>query len=84
MTLEEAIEQVERTYKENRSGWLYALKRCETKYAERCKKSMDESKQLAEWLKELKTVKNLIKQHDEDSMPEDFWYIDKIREVVQE
>ena len=33
MTLEEAIEQVERTYKENRSGWLYALKRCETKYA---------------------------------------------------
>jgi len=33
---------------------------------------MDESKQLAEWLEELKAVKNLIKQHDEDSMPEDF------------
>ena len=84
MTLEKTIEQVERTYKENRSGWLYALKRGETRYAERCKKGMDESKQLAEWLEELKTVKNLIKQHDEDSMPEDFWYIDKIREVVQE
>ena len=53
ITLEEAIEQVERTYKENRSGWLYALKRCETRYAERCKKSMDEFGQLAEWLKEL-------------------------------
>lgn len=53
MTLEEAIEQVERTYKENHSGWLYALKRGETKYAERCKKSMDEFEQLAEWLREL-------------------------------
>ena len=84
MTLEETIEQVERMHKESRSGWLYALKRGETIYAERCKKSMDEFGQLAEWLKELKAVKNLIRQHDEDSMPEDFWYIDKIREEVQE
>jgi len=44
----------------------------------------DEHRQLAEWLKELKAVKDIIKQHDEDSMPEDFWYIDKIREAVQE
>lgn len=44
----------------------------------------DYYKQVAEWLKELKAVKDLIKQHDEDSIPEDFWYIDKIREVVQE
>ena len=44
----------------------------------------DYYKQLAEWLKELKAVKDIIRQHDEDSMPEDFWYIDKIREVVQE
>ena len=44
----------------------------------------DEHRQLAEWLKELKAVKDLIKQHDEDSMPEDFWYIDEIREAVQE
>ena len=44
----------------------------------------DYYKQLAEWLKELKDVKDIIRQHDEDSMPEDFWYIDKIREAVQE
>ena len=44
----------------------------------------EEHRQLAEWLKELKAVKDLIKQHDEDSMPEDFWYIDEIREAVQE
>ena len=53
MALEETIEQVERMHKESRSGWLYALKRGETIYAERCKKSMDEFGQLAEWLKEL-------------------------------
>ena len=48
------------------------------------KKRMDYNRQLAEWLKELKAVKDLIRQHDEDSMPEDFWYIDEIREAVQE
>ena len=52
-TLEEAIEHVEKIYKENRSGWLYALKRGETKYAERCKKSMDTLEQIVKWLKEL-------------------------------
>lgn len=44
----------------------------------------DYYKQVAEWLKELKNVKDIIRQHDEDSMPEDFWYIDKIREAVRE
>jgi chromosome segregation ATPase len=48
------------------------------------KKRMDYNRYLAEWLNELKAVKDLISQHDEDSMPEDFWYIDKIREAVQE
>lgn len=43
-----------------------------------------ESKQLAKWLKELKEVKQIIAQNDADSMPEDSWYIDKIREVVGE
>jgi len=47
-------------------------------------RELQEHTQMAEWLKELKAVKDIIKQHDEDSMPEDFWYIDKIREAVQE
>ena len=42
-----------------------------------------EFRQLAKWLKELKAVKQIIVQHDSDSMPKDYWYIDKIREVVQ-
>ena len=49
-----------------------------------CLKCANEHRQLVEWLKELKAVKDIIRQHDEDSMPEDFWYIDKIREEVQE
>jgi uncharacterized membrane-anchored protein YhcB (DUF1043 family) len=48
------------------------------------KRELKEHTQTAEWLKELKAVKDLIKQHYEDSMPEDFLYIDKIREAVQE
>lgn len=40
--------------------------------------------QVAEWLKQLKAVKDIIARHDADSMPEDYWYIDKIREVLNE
>lgn len=47
-------------------------------------RELQEHTQTAEWLRKLKAVKDIIRQHDEDSMPEDFWYIDKIREVVQE
>ena len=53
MTLEEAIARCEKIAIENHGGLVYALKRGEAKYAERCKKSMDEFRQLAEWLKEL-------------------------------
>ena len=32
--------------------------------------------------KKLLEIKQIIKEHDEDSMPEDYFYIDKIREVI--
>ena len=35
-------------------------------------------------LEQIKKVKEIIIQHDSDMMPEDFWYIDKIREAVSE
>ena len=35
----------------------------------------DENKALSE-------IEQILKDHDEDSMPEDFFYIDKIREVI--
>jgi len=54
MTLEQAIEHAERAYKESRNGLQYALKRGETKFAERCEKDAEEYGQLAAWLRELK------------------------------
>ena len=86
MTLEEAIEHAEKVAEENEKISLYTP----VEYIpadlsiEQCQNCADDHRQLAEWLKELKVVKDLIKQHDEDSMPEDFWYIDKIRKAVQE
>lgn len=28
-------------------------------------------------------IEQIVKDHDSDRMPEDFWYIDKIREVLE-
>lgn len=52
-TLEEAIEHAEQVYKENHNVDLYARKRGENSYAERCRKCAEEHRQLAEWLREL-------------------------------
>lgn len=79
MTLEEAIIHAEEAASDYEGMiedyWLDS---------EKLAKCANEQRQIAEWLKELKAVKDLIRQHDEDSMPEDFWYIDKIRKAVQE
>jgi hypothetical protein len=53
MSLEQAIKHAERAYKESRNGLQYALKRGETKFAERCEKDAEEYGQLAELLREL-------------------------------
>ena len=53
MSLEQAIKHAERACKESRNGLQYALKRGETKFAERCEKDAEEYGQLAELLREL-------------------------------
>ena len=87
MTLEEAIAHAEqqaiRYEKEAKRKREYGGKFYDDE-VQACLICAEQHRQLAEWLKELKAVKDIIKQHDEDSMPEDFWYIDKIREAVQE
>ena len=93
MTLEEAIADCEEEISDCQID-LDGIAKLLEEYPERkeafaheiddYKKLMDYNRQLAEWLKKLKAVKDLIRQHDEDSMPEDFWYIDEIREAVQE
>lgn len=37
-----------------------------------------------ERIDKLAKIERIIKDHDNDSMPEDYWYIDKIREVLNE
>lgn len=41
-------------------------------------------RQLAKWLKQLQDVKKIVSEHDLDTMPEDYWYINRIRRVVQD
>lgn len=35
-------------------------------------------------MRKYQKIEQIIKNHDADRMPEDYWYIDKIREVVRE
>lgn len=35
-----------------------------------------------EAMKKIQKIEQIIEEHDEDRMPEDYWYIDRIREVI--
>ena len=85
MSLKEAIKHAEEVAKEKyeNANFIANNPLGDKSKIQGCIDCAAEHRQLAEWLKELKAVKDLIRQHDDDSMPEDFWYIDKIREVVQ-
>lgn len=94
MTLDKAIRHCEEVAKEqdklckrydDASGYTRSHNEdIRSANAKKCAECADEHRSLAEWLKELKAVKDIIAQHDADSMPEDYWYIDKIREAVRE
>lgn len=34
-------------------------------------------------MRKYQKIEEIIKDHDADKMPEDYWYIDKIREVIK-
>ena len=36
-----------------------------------------------ECIDKLSKIEEIVKDHDNDSMPEDYWYIDRIREVLE-
>lgn len=79
---------------------LRALKRCETCEEEdifglRCKscscyrmgssaKCYDAIDVGVDTMHKYQKIEQIIKDHDADNMPEDYWYIDKIREVVED
>lgn len=35
-------------------------------------------------MRKYQKIEQIIKDHDADRMPEDYWYIDKIREVIKD
>ena len=35
-------------------------------------------------MRKYQKIQEIIKDHDADRMPEDYWYIDKIREVIED
>lgn len=35
-------------------------------------------------IEQLQKIQEIIAQHDADKLPEDYWYIDKIREVLED
>lgn len=53
-----------------------------------CDVIRDTTKEIEEFYKgeheKLDKIDQIIKQHDNDSMPEDYWYIDKIKEVLEQ
>ena len=59
-----------------------------TEFADRCVECGNEYgrriKELEKSMENLQKIEQIIKKHDNDSMPEDFFYIDKIREVLEE
>lgn len=87
MTLDEGIKTYEEASEKMENEAAYWSLDCDSRSKEIYKGMMDEAiehRQIAEWLKELKAVQDIIKQHDSDSIPEDYWYIDKIRMEVLE
>lgn len=46
---------------------------------------MDQSMKTAiDIMRKYQKIEQIIKDHDADNMPEDYWYIDRIREVVDD
>lgn len=35
-------------------------------------------------MRKYQKIEQIIKDHDTDNMPEDYWYIDRIREVIED
>ncbi len=98
MTIDEAIQKYKKLYEEAKNNatsyaHLEEFKRglkhnTEARYCElskeECIASATEYRQLTEWLEKLQKIEQIIKKHDNDRMPEDYWYIDKIREVLED
>lgn len=44
----------------------------------------DYYQQIATTMHKYQKIQEIVKDHDDDRMPEDYWYIDRIREVIKD
>lgn len=79
-------------------NYLIALKHCETCEAQDiniCKacpdyrrgssaKCYDAIDVGVDIMRKYRRIQKIVRDHDVDNMPKDYWYIDKIREVVED
>jgi len=78
MTIDEAIQNIEIVKEDYWEDDGYGN---ETKEYEDTMQSFD---MLIDIAKKYQKIDQIIKEHDNDRMPEDYWYIDKIREVLED
>ena len=88
MTLDEAIKHCEEKAEELRKQASIGLDSMDdTIRVERCKECAEEYEQLAEWLKQLREVKKIVDEWDNDIFAIQtmkFYYFDRIVEVFKE
>lgn len=59
-------------------------KNIRTACAIREEKYADYYKEISATMCKCQKIEQIIKDHDDDRMPDDYWYIDKIREVLED
>lgn len=91
MTIDDFVKDLEEIIEENKNidegelGLIYCDDtECIEEHKFRLNQYLKKCKQLIKYLNALKEVKHIIETHDNDAMPEDYWYLDKIRDLLED
>ena len=91
MTINDFIKDLEEIIEENKNidegelGLIYCDDtECIEEHKSILNQYINKCEQLLEYLNALKEVKHIIETHDNDTMPEDYWYLDKIRDLLED
>lgn len=90
MTINDFIKDLEEIIEENKNineeklGLIYCDDtECIEEHKLRLNQYLEKCEQLVKYLNVLKEIKRIIEEHDNDTMPEDYWYLDKIRYLIE-
>lgn len=91
MTIDDFVKDLEEIIEENKNidegelGLIYCDDtECIEEHKFRLNQYLKKCEQLIKYLNALKEVKHIIGTHDNDTMPEDYWYLDKIRDLLED